>query len=289
MERWQTPSLAEAAVGPAPGRPWSYCPADVGNRHRPRPETAARGRSSCPSCSRRTTCFPLPQIRSRQSLRGCCRWVRRNHPVALNIDFHDLVGKVSAGRMILDAPACDHPISPLGPIAGDGQRFTRSWRFGGQRQRLRLRTLDGQGGKIPITIGLQQQGPTAKTVGKDHRNRPCGIADNVPIGHDEAMRSIGGHQCPRAQRRTVLFGGDNSYHGRMGSLYGRRNWCRPNRGNRRTKRDQNRQEFSHATHCLSGERDNLPGSFVNCRVASSKRHSWWVFGRLSRVETATAY
>ena len=31
-----------------------------------------------------------------------------------------------------------------------------------------------------------------------------------------------------------------------------------------------------------------PGSFVNGRVASSKRHSWRVFGRPSRVESATA-
>ena len=129
-------------------------------------------------------------------------------------------------------------------------------------KRLRLRTLDGQGGKIPITIGLQQQGPAAKAVGKDDRNRPRGIADNVPIGHDEAMRSIDGHQCPRAQRRAVLFRGDNSHYGRMGNLCGGRNRCRPNRGNRRTKRDQNRQEIFHATHSLSGKRDNEPLSLL---------------------------
>ena len=140
----------------------------------------------------------------------------------LDVDFKDLVREVSPGRMVLDATARYGAISPLGPVAGDRQRFARSRRLGGQRQRLHLRPLDGQGGKIPIAIGLQQQGPAAKAVGKDDRNRPRGIANDVPVGHDEAMGFIDGHQCPRAQRCAVGFRGDNPHHGRMGSLCGRR-------------------------------------------------------------------
>ena len=199
---WRSPSL-EAAAGPGPGQPSSYCRADAGNRRRPPPGTAARGRNSCPSCSRRTTDFRRPKQDAGNLAAAVANRSAGIAPACLDIDFEDLVREVSAGRMVLDATARDGAISSLGPVAGDRQRFARPRRLGGQRQRLAPAAAGWPGGKVPIAIGLQQQGAAAKAVGKDDRNRPRGIANDVPVGHDEAMgfdRRPPMRPCPAMRR-----------------------------------------------------------------------------------------
>ncbi len=183
-------------------------------------------------------------------------------PACLHVDLEDLMREISPRGMVFDTSARYGAISPVGSIAGDRKRFARSRRFRGQRQWLHLRALDGQGGQVPVVVSLQHQGPAAEPIRKNDGNRPCGIANDVPIGDDQAVGVVNGHQGPRSQRCAVLLGGNDPYHGRMGSLRRRRNRCRPGHCERRTNHEQNCLDSLHASGEPIGEWGNEPSSLL---------------------------